>query len=77
MPRITVKLYATFRQHIDGKPSVELEVENGQTVRSVLDALGVPVEETRILFVNNRHAELADTLRGGETLGVFPAIGGG
>jgi len=77
MPQITVKLYATFRQHIDGKPSVELVIEAGQTVESVLEHLGVPAEETRILFVNNRHAELTDSLQGGETLGVFPAIGGG
>jgi molybdopterin converting factor small subunit len=77
MPRVKLNLYAALRAYIGGKPSVELEIEPGQTVGELLDRLGVPRGQTRILFVNNRTAGLSDKLSGGEQIGVFPAIGGG
>ena len=77
MPRVKLNLYAALRAYIGGKPSVELEIEPGLTVAGLLDRLGVPRGETRILFVNGRAAALSDKLSGGEQIGVFPAIGGG
>ncbi len=77
MPRVTVNLYATFRQAIGGKPSVEVDIEPGQSIEQVLEGLGVPIDQTRIVFCNNRYAQLDHKLQGGETLGIFPAIGGG
>jgi len=77
MLRVKVSLYATLRRHIGGKPSVELDVEPGRTIGQVLDQLGVPAEQTRIIFVNNRAADLSHVVNDGEQLGIFPAIGGG
>ena len=77
MSQVTVNLFAGFRKFVDGKPSVDVEIEPGQTVHNVLDELGVPAEHTRIVFVDNTAADLSQPLEGGETLGVFPAIGGG
>ena len=77
MPHVHVNLYATLRRHIDGAPSVEVEIDPGQTIAEVLDGLGVPSDQTRIIFLNNRAAGLLDRVEGGEQIGVFPAIGGG
>jgi molybdopterin converting factor small subunit len=77
MARVIVSLYATLRKYAGGSPSVELDVEPGQTVQAVLEGLGVPPDQTRIIFVNNRVASLSQPLQGGERVGVFPAIGGG
>ena len=77
MAQVQVNLYASFRAYIGGKASIEVEIEPGQTVGDVLAQLGVPQEKTRIIFVDNRAAELSRVLQGGEQLGVFPAIGGG
>jgi len=77
MARIKVSLYAGLRAVLGGKPSVALDIEPGQTVGDVLDRLGVPRDQTRILFVNNRHAGLSDPLHEGDHVAVFPAIGGG
>jgi len=77
MPRVKLNLYAGLRAYIGGKPSVDLEIEPGETVGGLLDRLGVPHGQTRILFVNGRAAALSDQLSGGEQIGVFPAIGGG
>lgn len=77
MSQVNVSLYATLRKYIGGALSVQVEIEPGQTVGEALASLGVPAAQTRIIFVNNRAADLSHVLRGGERLGVFPAIGGG
>ncbi len=77
MNRVTVNLYASLRRHISGKASVEFDVDSGQTVGEVLDELGVPADQTRIIFINGRAAERSSPLSGGDRLGAFPAIGGG
>jgi molybdopterin converting factor small subunit len=77
MPRVKLNLYAGLRAYIGGKPSVDLEIAPGETVGELLDRVGVPREQTRILLVNGRAAAPSDELSGGEQIGVFPAIGGG
>jgi molybdopterin converting factor small subunit len=77
MARVTVHLYASFRAYADGAANVDVEIQPGDTVGQVLAKVGVPAEQTRILFVNNRAATLDDPLQGGERIGAFPAIGGG
>ena len=77
MPQVTVKLYATLRRFVDGKPIVEAPIAPGDTVGRLLEKLGVPADEIRILFVNNRHATSDRPLADGDRVGVFPAIGGG
>ncbi len=77
MPEVTVNLYATFRRHIDGRPSVTVPIDSQQTIQQVLDQLAVPADEIRIIFCNNRLVDRSHVLEGGETVGVFPAIGGG
>ena len=77
MPCVQVNLFATLRQYVGGAPSVDLEIVSGTTIRQVLEELGVPVEQTQIIFRDSRAAELDDPLQGGEQLGIFPALGGG
>jgi molybdopterin converting factor small subunit len=77
MPHVSVHLYATLRQYAGGAPSADVKIEPGQTVADVLRNLGIPLDQTRIVFVDHRAADVAYPLRGGERVGVFPAIGGG
>jgi molybdopterin converting factor small subunit len=77
MPQVQVQLYAALREYVGRAPSVQVDIAPGQTVRQVLEQLGVPIDKARIIFVNARAAGLDDPLQGGEQLGVFPAIGGG
>ena len=77
MPQIEVSLFAMLRKYVDGAASVEVQIEPGWTVADVLKQLGVPADQTRILFVDNRAAKLTDPLSGGEHLAVFPGIAGG
>ena len=77
MSVVTANLYASFRKHVGGKPSVQVAIQPGQTIEQLLLQMGIPVEETRILFCNNRIVDRSHPLQGGETVGIFPAIGGG
>jgi len=77
MARVVVKLYASLRRYVGGVPSVEVDVEPGQTIADVLRQLDVPADQARIIFVNHRAGNLSQPLTGGERIGIFPAIGGG
>ena len=71
---VTIKLFATFREgrfdsRTDGLPE-------GTTVGDVVAMLGLG-ERPAVIFVNNRHATPEKVLEGGDTLALFPPIGGG
>ncbi|MGZ8460576.1 MAG: MoaD/ThiS family protein, partial [Candidatus Deferrimicrobiaceae bacterium] len=72
--RITVKLFATFRK---GRFDAEVrEVPPGTTVSNVVDEMRLP-GSIGIIFVNSRHADPSRVLADGDTLAIFPLVGGG
>lgn len=73
--RITVKLFATFRK---GRFDEQVrEVPPGTTVSRIVDEAGLPKREIGIVLVNSRHADLSRELSDGDTIAVFPLVGGG
>ncbi len=73
--QITVKLFATLRE---GRFKVStLEVDPGTTVEQVARKLDVPREEMALILVNGRDAELDYVFNEGDTLSLFPPVGGG
>jgi len=73
--KITVKLFATFR--IDRFDIAERDYPAGTTVAAIVDDLELPRDQLGILMVNNRHVELDREMSDGETLAIFPLVGGG
>ncbi|MGD0822607.1 MAG: MoaD/ThiS family protein [Desulfomonilia bacterium] len=72
---ITVKLFASLRK---GRFDEDTRVyASGITGRSIVRDIGIPEKEIRLVFVNGRHASLEDLLADGDTLALFPPIGGG
>jgi molybdopterin converting factor small subunit len=49
----------------------------GTTVGDVADGLTLPRAEVGIVLINSRHAELGRQLADGDTLALFPLLGGG
>jgi molybdopterin converting factor small subunit len=73
--QVTVKLFATFQNgRFDVAP---LECPSGTTLAGIVDGLGIAREEIGILMVHGRHAELAHAARHGDTIAIFPLLGGG
>jgi len=73
--KITVKLFATFR--IDRFDIATREYPPGTTVGQIVDELNLSREQLGILMVNSRHVDLERELTDGETLAIFPLVGGG
>lgn len=73
--RIKIKLFASLRT---GRfETADRDVPAGAVIRDVLKAISVPEKEAHIIFVNGKHADPAAALHEGDTLAVFPLIGGG
>lgn len=73
--RVTVKLFATFR---DGRFKVEERVlPEESTVLAVLEPLNILPEEIAICLVNGRNVNEQHVLKDGDTLALFPPVGGG
>lgn len=72
---ITVKFFATFRQG-RGK-IINIEVEPQSTVKQVLKQVEIEPEEIAILLVNGRTGDPEQLLVDGDTISLFPPVGGG
>jgi molybdopterin converting factor small subunit len=72
---VTVKLFASFRT---GRFSVEAgDYPDGTTVADVAESLHLPQSELGIIMINNRHVKIDRQLAEGDTLALFPLLGGG
>ena len=73
--KLRVKLFATLRE---GRFEERTEqFARGTTVADVIASLDIPDREVKIIFVNSRHAARDRMLEEGDTLALFPPIGGG
>lgn len=73
--KITLKLFANFRL---GRFKIkEFELPISTTCGDMVAALTIPAAEIGIVLINGRHAQLAQTLQDGDTLALFPLVGGG
>ncbi|HAS87967.1 MAG TPA: molybdopterin synthase sulfur carrier subunit [Desulfovibrio sp.] len=74
--KITLLCYATFAvkspENSDAYP-----ISEGETVTDVLERVGIPIEEVKIVFINGVSSEFDVELKDGDRVGVFPAVGGG
>lgn len=72
---LTIKLFATFQKGRFGVAS--REYPQGTTLASIAADLGIPADEIGVLLVAGRHAELEHAPAPGDTVSIFPLLGGG
>lgn len=72
---VTVKLFATLRK--DRFDEKDLELPDGMTAGKIIDMLALPPTEVTLIFINGRHSVPETKLADGDTLALFPPIGGG
>ena len=78
--KVTVKLYATLSRYGLGQRAgtpYEMELPEEATLQKLIEQLKIPIEETRITFVNGIIQEPDWKLKDGDEVGLFPPIGGG
>lgn len=73
--KVMVKLFATLRK---GRFDMDtLDCPEGTRVKDIVRRLSIEEKEAAIIFLNSRHAELDTALGEGDTLAIFPPVGGG
>ena len=75
---VNVKLMSMFARYLKNHPDGRVNIEEGATVRSLAEMLGLPVKLVRIITVNGKQENLNKVLSDGDLLYICPpAIGGG
>lgn len=80
MITVHVKLFATLRQYRPGLGIGEafpVELPDGATVADLIQTLGLPQGEVKVVFVNALFREPEHVLDDGDEVGIFPPVGGG
>lgn len=72
---IDIKLYASFRNDRFAKDS--RSYPEGSKIADIVGALGLAESELGTVLVNSRHSKPHCVLNDGDTLALFPLIGGG
>ena len=77
MPVVTVRLFAQYRE---GRfRSGSRDYPEGTTVGAVIEAVGIDERASPpgVILVNGRRAERSRLLQEGDTVSIFPMVGGG
>jgi len=80
MPTVQVRLFATLRRYFPDLQlgeSITVDLPDGATVGQLIEHLNIPIEEVKIVFVNNIVRDMESTLEDGDMVGIFPPVGGG
>lgn len=72
---IKVKLFAYLREGRD--KVVLLDMNEGDTVKKAVKMLNIDPKEISILLINGRDAHIDSILVQGDTVSIFPPVGGG
>ena len=79
--RITIRLLASYRLNLPDEAEEQAcyvrDVPASTRAREVLADLHLPPNDPYTILVNGRHADGGRLLRDGDTIAVFPAVGGG
>ncbi|WP_031478880.1 MoaD/ThiS family protein [Maridesulfovibrio frigidus] len=73
---IQILCYATFADKSPENAN-NYPISDGETIKDIVEKVGIPLDEVKIVFVNGVSAELDARLADGDRVGVFPAVGGG
>ena len=76
--KVNLKCFAKLakEQVCDYKESTPHELPEGSTVSNLVERLGLPREEIKVIFVNNTIVAAETVLRSGDNVALAPVTGG-
>jgi molybdopterin synthase sulfur carrier subunit len=78
--QVRCRLYATLRRYhpeAQAGKTIQLTLDDGVTVGQLVQALSIPRETVKTVFVNGIICGDNHVLKDGEDVGIFPPIAGG
>lgn len=73
---IELKCFATLAKYLPDNRD-DYPIEPGETIRSLVDKLDMPVDDVTLMFVNAVRSDLDTEIKDGDRVGLFPPVGGG
>lgn len=77
---VQTKLFAMLTQYHPDHPAgtpFPVELPENSTIQDLIEQLKIPVDETKLTFVNNLIQPLDYLLKDGDRVGIFPPVAGG
>ena len=77
MPTVTLRFYSELNDHLpEGRRRIPFEhdFEHPSTIRSLLEALGIPDSEVDLVLVNGSSVDLSYELKDGDRISVYPVF---
>lgn len=77
---IDLMLSSALRRYVqdyDPLSGLQLEAEPGLTALGLINSLGIPPGEVKIIMLNGVAAAQESLIKDGDRVGLFPAVGGG
>jgi sulfur carrier protein ThiS len=77
---VRVEIDSSLRKYTsryDAKEGLSLEWRPGLTVRRIVEKLGMPPDEVKIIMVNRVTVQPDHPVKEGDVIGLFPLLGGG
>lgn len=73
--KVVVKLFASLR--INNEKEYVLDIERGHTPMDLIKKLNISPQDAAIVIINGRRKEFDTILSEGDSVSIFPLVGGG
>ena len=74
--QVNLKLFATLQRFVEDLAD-NYSIQPGTTVGELINKLGLPEKQVKLIFIDGTKRDLHTVLHGGERIGIFPPVGGG
>ena len=76
--KVHLKCFATLAEEdvCDFRESAQNEITEGETVNGLVERLGLPKKDIKVIFVNNKVAGFDTVLKDGDQVALSPPVGG-
>lgn len=76
--KVAVKCFATLAEAeaCSYRDSTECELPAGADVKALMRHLKVAKDQVKLVFINGKKSDPAETLADGDQVGLFPPVGG-
>ena len=77
---VRIELDSSLRKYVgryDAESGITLDWRPGLTASAIMEELGIPPDEVKIVMVNRSAVQPGQEVKGGDVIGLFPLLGGG